>query len=89
MAHSDNACGAVTGALTVIGMKYGRTRLDVLVAKEKAYTMANAFMMEFLRRNHSLNCKASHILASASPCVMPRPRVSDNSTHLAVYPPSA
>jgi C_GCAxxG_C_C family probable redox protein len=56
MAHSANACGAVTGALMVIGMKFGRTRLDDLAAKDKTYEVANAFMTEFLRRNHSLNC---------------------------------
>ena len=56
MAHSDNTCGAVTGALMVIGMKYGRTRLDDLPAKEKTYEVTNAFMTEFLRRNRSLNC---------------------------------
>jgi C_GCAxxG_C_C family probable redox protein len=56
MAHSGNTCGAVTGALMVIGMKYGRTRLDDLAAKEKTYEITKAFMKEFLRRNHSLNC---------------------------------
>ena len=40
----------------VIGMKYGRTRLDDLVAKDKTYTVANAFMTEFLRKNPLLNC---------------------------------
>lgn len=52
MAHTGNTCGAVTGGLMVIGMKYGRTRLDVLAAKEKTYETANAFIAEFLRRNH-------------------------------------
>ncbi len=56
MAHSGNTCGAVTGALMVIGMKYGRIRLDDLAAKDKTYTVANSFMAEFLRRNQSLNC---------------------------------
>jgi len=56
MAHSANTCGAVTGALLVIGMKYGRTRLDDLAAKDKTYEVANAFMTEFLQRNKSLNC---------------------------------
>ncbi|MDO9324687.1 MAG: C-GCAxxG-C-C family protein [Methanoregula sp.] len=56
MAHSGNTCGAVTGALMVIGMKYGRTQLDDLAAKDKTYETANAFIQEFLRRNHSLNC---------------------------------
>ncbi len=55
MAHSGNTCGAVMGALMVIGMKYGRTRLDDLEAKDKTYTVANAFISEVLRRNHSLN----------------------------------
>jgi len=40
----------------VIGMKYGRSRLDNLAAKDKTYTVANSFMTEFLRRNQSLNC---------------------------------
>ena len=56
MAHTGNTCGAVTGALMVIGMKYGRTRLDDLAAKDKTYEVANAFITEFLLRNHSLNC---------------------------------
>ena len=56
MAHSGNTCGAVTGALLVTGMKFGRTRLDDLVAKEKTCEVSNAFITEFQRRNHSLNC---------------------------------
>ena len=40
----------------VIGMKYGRTRLDDPEAEDKTYPVANVFMTEFLRRNHSLNC---------------------------------
>jgi C_GCAxxG_C_C family probable redox protein len=56
MAHSANTRGAVTGAHMVIGMKFGRTRLDDLPAKDKTYKVANAFTTEFLRRNHSLNC---------------------------------
>jgi C_GCAxxG_C_C family probable redox protein len=56
MAHSGNTCGVVTGALMVIGMKYGRTSVDDLPAKDKTYAITKAFMTEFLRRNHSLNC---------------------------------
>ncbi len=56
MAHTGNTCGAVTGALMVIGMKYGRTEVDDLAAKEKTYAVANAFITEFLHRNHSVNC---------------------------------
>ena len=56
MAHTGNTCGAVTGALMVIGMKYGRTKVDDLAAKEKTYAVANEFITEFLRRNHSVSC---------------------------------
>ena len=56
MAHTGNTCGAVTGALMVIGMKYGRTAIDDLAAKEKTYAVANAFITEFLHRNHAIGC---------------------------------
>ncbi len=56
MGHTGNTCGAVSGALMVIGMKYGRTALDDLASKEKTYEMAQLFMKEFRRRNHSINC---------------------------------
>ncbi|MFA4877416.1 MAG: C-GCAxxG-C-C family protein [Methanoregula sp.] len=56
MGHTDNTCGAVTGALMVIGMKYGRTRLDDMAAKEKTYEVTKEFIAEFMRRNHSLRC---------------------------------
>lgn len=56
MGHSGNTCGAVTGAIMVIGMKYGRVKTDDLPAKEKTYALVNEFMTEFLRRNHSVNC---------------------------------
>jgi hypothetical protein len=51
MAHSGNTCGALTGALMGIGMKYGRTRLDDLAAKEKTYEITNAFMKEFSKES--------------------------------------
>jgi len=56
MAHSGNTCGAVTGALMVIGMKYGRIRINDLAAKDKTHSVVNSFMTEFLGRNQSLNC---------------------------------
>jgi C_GCAxxG_C_C family probable redox protein len=56
MGHTDNTCGAVTGALMVIGMKYGRTRPEDKAAKEKTYEVTREFISEFLSRNHSLRC---------------------------------
>jgi C_GCAxxG_C_C family probable redox protein len=56
MAHTGNTCGAVSGALMVIGMKYGRTSPDDLAAKERSYELAQKFIREFRRRHHSVNC---------------------------------
>jgi len=56
MGHTGNTCGAVSGALMVIGMKYGRTTLEDLASKEKTYELAQQFMKEFRRRNHSITC---------------------------------
>jgi C_GCAxxG_C_C family probable redox protein len=56
MSHMGNTCGAVSGALMVIGMKYGRTELDDQASKEKTYELGQQFIHEFRRRNHSLNC---------------------------------
>lgn len=56
MAHTGNTCGAVTGALMVIGMKYGRTEIDDLASKERTYALAQQFIKEFRRRNHALGC---------------------------------
>jgi len=56
MGHTGNTCGAVSGALMVIGMRYGRTELDDLAAKEKTYEVAQEFIREFRRRHHSVNC---------------------------------
>ena len=56
MSHTGSTCGAVTGALMVIGMKYGMTEAGNPEAKAKTYAVANEFITEFLRRNHSVNC---------------------------------
>lgn len=56
MGHTGNTCGAVSGALMVIGMKYGRTTLADLASKEKTYEMAQRFVKEFRRRNHAISC---------------------------------
>jgi C_GCAxxG_C_C family probable redox protein len=56
MSHTGSTCGAVTGALMVIGMKYGMTDASDPGAKAKTYAVANEFITEFLRRNHTINC---------------------------------
>jgi C_GCAxxG_C_C family probable redox protein len=51
-------CGAVTGALMVIGLKYGRVNAEDDETKEKNRDLVKEFLKEFKNRHHSLKCKA-------------------------------
>lgn len=57
MARRGEICGAVTGALMVIGLKYGKARAGDEPAKERTYALANAFLDRFRARHGSLRCK--------------------------------
>ena len=57
MAGRGETCGAVSGALMVIGLRYGRTRTDDEVAKERAYSLAQEFVQEFESRHGSVFCR--------------------------------
>jgi len=59
MAHMGEACGAVTGAFMVIGLKYGRTKPEDLEAKERTYAKMRQFSDRF-RALHgdSIRCPA-------------------------------
>jgi C_GCAxxG_C_C family probable redox protein len=57
MAGRGDTCGAVSGALMVIGLSYGRTRTDDEEAKERAYGLAENFMKEFESRHGSVFCR--------------------------------
>jgi C_GCAxxG_C_C family probable redox protein len=54
--HLDQTCGAVTGAIMVIGLKYGRTRADDADAKMKTIKMVNEFAKKFKERHGSIGC---------------------------------
>ena len=54
--HLDQACGAVTGAFMVIGLKYGRTRADDVEAKMKTAGMVTEFAKKFKARHGSISC---------------------------------
>jgi len=57
LARSGETCGAVTGALMVIGLKYGQTELKDMDARKKTYKLAHDFMAEFAKRNKALDCR--------------------------------
>jgi len=54
--HIDQTCGAVTGAVMVIGLKYGRTRADDVEAKMKTAKMVAEFAKKFKERHGSVSC---------------------------------
>lgn len=50
-------CGAVTGAIMAIGLKYGRTRPEDEEAKQKTRSLVKTFVKQFEERNGSIECK--------------------------------
>jgi len=50
-------CRAVTGALMVIGLKYGNVKSDDDEAKEKTYNLVNEFVKRFEDHNSTIECK--------------------------------
>jgi C_GCAxxG_C_C family probable redox protein len=57
MASLGLTCGAVTGAMLAIGLKYGRTRPEDVAAKEKTYQLVHEFMRRFRARHGSIVCR--------------------------------
>ena len=56
MGRMGQTCGAVTGALMVIGLVTGKTRSEDNQAKERAYGLVQEFAHEFELRNGSITC---------------------------------
>ncbi|AET68281.1 C_GCAxxG_C_C family probable redox protein [Desulfosporosinus orientis DSM 765] len=57
MARMGETCGAVTGALMVIGLKSGNTNVDDKQGKERTYGVAWDFVSRFTQCNDSIKCK--------------------------------
>ena len=53
--HSDGTCGAVTGAIMVIGLKYG-TSIPDKNTRIQTYKLVAEFAKEFKTRNGSIDC---------------------------------
>jgi C_GCAxxG_C_C family probable redox protein len=54
---TGGTCGAVSGALMAISMKYGRGDVASIDAKTKTYQLGRQFMDSFTRRNGSCVCE--------------------------------
>ncbi len=57
MARMGLTCGAVAGALMVIGLKYGRTRPEDEESKEKTYRLVHEFYRRFRELHGSTVCR--------------------------------
>lgn len=57
MGRKGEVCGAVTGALMVIGLKHGRTILEDTESKEQTYELVGEFIKRFKSRNGSILCR--------------------------------
>lgn len=56
IAHMDEVCGAVTGALMVLGLKHGMFKDEDLEAKEKTYELCQEFAAKFKSKHGSIKC---------------------------------
>lgn len=56
MGNTGQTCGAVTGALMLIGLKHGKYLPNDNVSKEKTYALVQEFSRKFKAKNGSLNC---------------------------------
>jgi C_GCAxxG_C_C family probable redox protein len=57
MASLGEVCGAVTGALMVIGLKHGQTQAKDKETKDRNYDRVRDFTSRFRSRNGSLLCR--------------------------------
>ena len=55
--HSGDVCGAVAGAVMVIGLKYGQVTPDDVQAKAECNEKTQEFLNEFRDENGSILCR--------------------------------
>jgi C_GCAxxG_C_C family probable redox protein len=56
LGRQQYTCGAVTGALMVIGLHYGKGRMDDNAKKVQTYEKSVEFMKAFTDKHGSINC---------------------------------
>lgn len=56
-ARKGEMCGAVSGALMVLGLKYGHSDAQNAEEKRKAYQIAEDFMNRFIEQKGTVVCK--------------------------------
>lgn len=56
-ARSGEMCGAVSGALMVLGLRYGHFIAENNEQKQKAYSLGQEFVGRFKEKNNSIVCR--------------------------------
>jgi len=56
ISKTGNICGAVSGAIMVIGLKYGKATPKGNAARDKTHALVQQFIHEFTQKNGSVNC---------------------------------
>ncbi|MFX0209616.1 MAG: C-GCAxxG-C-C family protein, partial [Candidatus Hodarchaeota archaeon] len=56
IAHSGQMCGAVIGALMVLGLKYGRIEPEDLEKRDKTNKLTIKLIQKFTELHKSINC---------------------------------
>ena len=56
MGHIGETCGAVTGSLMLIGLKYGKYKKEDLESKDRTYNVVKNFINEFRKIHGSIKC---------------------------------
>ncbi len=56
MGHTGEACGAVTGAIMLIGLRYGKYKKEDMESKGVTYRKVQEFTEEFKKIHGSIKC---------------------------------
>ncbi|MBD3341678.1 MAG: hypothetical protein GF353_21415 [Candidatus Lokiarchaeota archaeon] len=54
---SGQICGAISGAIMVLGLHYGNDKVSQIKKKEKAYSVTREFISEFKSNYKTVQCK--------------------------------
>jgi C_GCAxxG_C_C family probable redox protein len=57
IARRQDICGAVSGAIMLIGLKYGKTQSNDSKSHEKTYAVIENFCNRFEEKNKSIQCR--------------------------------
>ena len=58
LGRQGEVCGAVSGALMIIGLKNGQTTPEDKEAKERTYALTRRFTAEFTNRKGAIHCRS-------------------------------